>query len=221
MKQRDRIHSVIVSYNRMALTAQAVETYMDTVTLPATLVVVDNGSDEETVAWLKLLDEWFPNLGVILLGENRYPGYATNWGWAIAPPETTLLHRADNDFAFLPGWCDEVTAQFDANPMLGQLGLRTDEEEGHNTHNVGGNNVIRRELWDQGLRYDERTWPEISRKVKGYTEDSFLSPRVKYMGWEWGRVSRPCIRSLSVEAPGDPDYDSGYYERTWADRGIG
>lgn len=212
-KQRDHIHSVVVSYNRLDLTQQAIRSYYATVTLPHTLVVVDNGSDQQTTRWLlantDVFQYWFMELG-----QNRYPGFATNRGWDAAPAETTLLHRADNDFAFLDGWCDHVLAAFE-NPAVGQVGLRTDAEELWNTHNVGGNCVIRRTVWDQGLRYDERPWPEIARKVPGYTEDSFLSPAVRKLGWEWARVKVPCVRPISREEPGDP-----YYEASWADRGI-
>jgi hypothetical protein len=209
------IHSVLVSYNRLDLTTQAVLSYRETITGPHTLVVVDNASTDGTWEWLNdaFLDGAIDQL--ILLPENRYPGFATNRGWELMPSHTRLLHRADNDFVFLPGWADHVREMFADDRGLGQLGLRTDEEEMFNTHNVGGNNVVRRELWDEGLRYDERSWPEIARKVPGYTEDSFLSPLVRKLGWEWGRVTRPCIRPISREEPGDP-----YYVQTWADRGI-
>jgi hypothetical protein len=126
-----------------------------------------------------------------------------------------LLHRADNDFIFLPDWETHVRLQFSINERLGQLGLRTDDEELHNPHNVGGNCVIRKQLWDEGLRYDERPWPKIAAKVPGYTEDSFLSPEVRRMGWEWGRVTQPCIRPISSEDPNDE-----YYIKSWQDRGM-
>ena len=207
------LHTVMVTYNRLELTKRAIESYMETRTGPGSLMVVDNHSTDGTLAWL--VDERPKDVHWMSFGKNWYPGYATNRGWEEAPADTVLLHRADNDFVFLPGWEDHVRLQFSANQNLGQLGLRTDEEELHNTHNVGGNNVIRKTLWDQGLRYDERTWPEITAKVPGYTEDSFLSPRVRKMGWEWGRVTVPCIRPISVEDADDP-----YYQQTWKDRGI-
>lgn len=216
------IHSVIVSYNRLELTKQAINSYLETVTLPHSLIVVDNASSDGTVEWL--LDE-FPfglweryedgkqQCYVIPLAENKYPGYATNYGWSEMPSQTTLLHRADNDFAFLPGWCDEVLKRF-KRQAVGQVGLRTNKEERNARTNVGGNNVIRRKLWDEGLRYDERPWgPE--HYPPGWTEDSLLSPAVREMGYEWTRVKRPCIVSLSREDPEDP-----YYQRTWALRGI-
>ncbi len=207
------IHSVIVSYNRVELTMQAIDSYLHTVTLPNSLVVVDNGSEDIVQDWLAA--DSVRGYYVQFLGENRFPGYATNRGWETMPPQTTLLHRADNDFSFLPGWCDEVLECFEDDERLGQLGLRTDAEELRNGHNVGGNCVLRRQLFDEGLRYDERTWAQISKKVPGYTEDSFMSPAVRQMGWEWGRVKHPCIVSLSREDPSDP-----YYQRTWRMRGI-
>jgi GT2 family glycosyltransferase len=204
----------MVTYNRLELTKQALDSYWATLTGPTTLVVVDNASTDGTAEYLAD-SERFGFFPTILLDDNMYPGYACNRGWETAPEDTVLLHRADNDFVFLPGWETHVRLMFSANPELGQLGLRTDDEELHNAHNVGGNCVIRRELWDEGLRYDERPWPQISEKVPGYTEDSFLSPRVRKMGWEWGRVTQPCIRSISFEDPEDE-----YYKKTWADRGM-
>lgn len=207
-----KIHTVVISYQRLELTLRALASYLETVTLPYTLVVVDNGSDADTVERLCASGR-LHDFDVFALGENRYPGYACNRGFELAPDGAPLLHRADNDFEFLPGWCDEIVKRFQENPRLGQLGLRTDAEELWNGHNVGGNCVFRRQLWDEGLRWDETPWPEI--KVAGYTEDSFMSPQVAARGWEWGRVRKPCIRSISFEDPDDP-----YYQATWADRGI-
>jgi len=203
---------VMITYNRLELTKQAVASYLETVTGPATLFVVDNASTDGTQEWL---DENLSSWNRLFLGENKYPGYACNRGWEHAPSDTALYHRADNDFVFLPGWETHVRLMFSADNWLGQLGMRTDDEELHNAHNVGGNCVIRRELWDLGLRYDERSWPAISAKVPGYTEDSFLSPKVRKMGWEWSRVKQPCIRSISRESE-----DDEYYQQTWRDRGM-
>ncbi len=211
MKKRDHIHTVVISYQRLELTKQTIHSYMDTVTLPYTLVVVDNASDEATCEWLEN-DAWVDDYNVIFLPINRYPGFATNRGWETAPPQTTLLHRSDNDFKFLPGWCDQVLAVLE-NKSIGQVGLRTGEEELWNDHNVGGNNVIRRKLWDKGLRYDERAWGD--GYDPGWTEDSLLSPAVVRLGYRWGRVAEPCIQSLSYEDPSDP-----YYQASWAARGI-
>lgn len=204
------LHSCVISYNRPELLKHCVSSYLATVTLPFSLVVVDNASDYETRSWLE--DNVAEQHEVIYLPQNRFPGYACNRGWEQMPEQTTFLHRSDNDFSYLPNWCDHFVDRF-KNRHVGQVGLRTGKEELNVRHNVGGNNVIRRSLWEQGLRYDERPWGE--QYPPGYTEDSFFSPAVRKMGWEWTRVKKPCIVSLSREDPEDP-----YYLETWALRGI-
>lgn len=211
-----KLHSVVISYQRLELTRVVLASYLETVTLPYTLVVVDNGSRPEVTEWL---EDSLPNLsppvnpiGLLLLGKNKYPGFACNRGWELAPPDADLLQRADNDFSFRPGWCDEVAERFASEPELGQLGLRTDKEEMFATSNVGGNNVIRRELWDKGLRYDERPWKQYP---PGWSEDSLFSPAVVEMGYHWARVKKPCIVSLA-----SGDWDDPYYRKSYGDRRI-
>lgn len=202
-----KIHTVFVTYNRLELTVRAIETYLATVGDEFSYVVVDNGSTDGTETWLCTSSH--PS---ILLGENRYPGHAANVGWDDAPPSAELLHRADNDFVFLPGWRDEVERMFTRYEQLGQLGLRTAKEENFAQSNTGGNCVVRRSMFTSGVRYDETPWTEYP---PGWTEDSYFSPSVREAGWEWDRVRRPCIQSISLESPDDP-----YYQGTWADRRI-
>lgn len=209
--KKHRIHSVIISYNRVELTTQAAESYLATVTLPHTLMVMDNGSDDDAV---ERLTEHAAEHNYTLrpLRKNRFPGYASNRGWEEAPPETTLLHRGDNDFVFLPGWCEQVLHVLKRD--VGQIGMRTKKEELDAKSNVGGNNVITKVIWDAGLRYDERPWGH-EHYPRGWTEDTLLSPAVIEMGFKWTRVKQPCIRPISQEDPNDP-----YYQETWRLRGI-
>ncbi|GIV03710.1 MAG: hypothetical protein KatS3mg015_2540 [Fimbriimonadales bacterium] len=207
-----KIHTVFVTYNRLELTKIAISSYLETVTLPYSLCVVDNASTDGTRNWLLdlLSEKRDEKLTVVLFDRNYYPGRACNIGWQTAPGDTTLLQRADNDFAFLPGWCDLVVEAFLRNERLGQLGLRTDEEECFVKMNVGGNCVIRRELWENGLRYDETPWTDYP---PGYSEDSYFSPAVQAMGWEWDRVDVSCLRSLASGDLSDPYYRESYGAR--------
>jgi len=201
-----KIHSVFITYNRLELTKVAIASYLQTVSVPFTFSVVDNASTDGTREWLLESDFSFH-----LLKKNRYPGFACNRGWGGAPPDADFLHRADNDFKFLPGWCEQVEQLFKTK-KIGQVGLRTDEEEVYARWNVGGNCVIRRSLWDKGLRYDERPWPEYP---PGYSEDSFFSPAIEEMGYTWRRVKKPAIESLA-----SGDMDDPYYQKAYGDRGI-
>jgi hypothetical protein len=80
-------------------------------------------------------------------------------------------------------------------------------------YNVGGNCAIRRELWDAGLRYDERPWTELPA---GHSEDTYMSPAVAAMGYKWKRVAEPCIYGVSV----DENRKNPYYARSWGARRI-
>lgn len=203
-----KLLSVIVSYNRLHLLKETISSYKETVTLPHRLIVVDNNSDDETKEWLQESDLEV----VIFLKKNYFPGYATNRGWeAGIEDDTEFLHRSDNDFRFLPGWTDEVVSCF-TDPKIGQVGLRTSSEEGGILRNCGGNCVVRRRLWDEGLRYEERPW---GKYPPGYSEDSYMSPKVVRMGYHWTRVTMPCIENLA-----SGDWGDDYYVQSYGIRGI-
>lgn len=209
-----KLHTVFITYNRLDCTKRSIESFLNTVDVPFTLAVVDNGSTDGTEEWL--LNERPAGIDALLLGVNKYPGFACNRGWELAPPKADFLQRADNDWEYLPGWCSHVAEAF-SDPRVGQVGLRTDKEEcfpdGRTVPwNVGGNNIIRRSLWDAGLRYDERPWTELPA---GHSEDTYLSPAVEQMGYSWKRVKQPCIVGISVESIKDP-----YYRRSWGARRI-
>lgn len=199
-----KLHTVFITYNRLELTKESVYSYLDTVTVPHTISIVDNFSHDGTRNWINSKRDIFRS--VHLLNQNRYPGFACNLGFAYAPRDATFLHRADNDFRFLPDWCKEVKRRF-VDPLVGQVGLRTDREEQWASHNVGGNAIFRRELWDNGLRYDEKPWNEYP---PGWSEDSLISPEVVKMGYRWKRVRRPCIESLASGDWSDPYYQESY-----------
>jgi glycosyltransferase involved in cell wall biosynthesis len=202
------LHTVFITHNRLQLTKQAISSYLETVTLPYSYLVVDNASSDGTQEWLRRRGH--PHL---LLEQNFYPGYATNRGWELAPSEATHLQRADNDMRFLPGWSEEVELRFlQKHRTLGQLGLRTRAEEFNCRHNTGGNCVIRADLFRRGLRYDERPWTQYH---PGTSEDSLFSPAVRRLRSNWARVQVPCLESLA-----SGDWEDPYYQRSYGDRRI-
>lgn len=201
------IHSVIVSYKRLELTQITLAAYLETVTIPHTLTIVDNGSPPAVLDWLRTLD---PSIKVIMLGVNRFPGFATNRGWEQAPPEATLLQRLDNDTKLLPGWCDEMVEAFE-DPLVGQYGV-VGEMDGPwaemPTWPIGGNSIIRRTLYDEGIRYDEAPWGS-----KPLAEDQMMTNSVWAAGYT--RVFAK-ITSMEYLGGGDP----AYYAEVRAARGL-
>lgn len=201
-----RLLSCIVTHDRLELTRRTIISYLNTVDLEYRLVVVDNASSDGTREMLRDLDEIDE---LILLDRNVYPGAACNLGWlAAATWGADLLHRSDNDVEYRPGWCDEVERSFE-DLSLGQLGLLEERYEA-GCGSVGGNCVLRRELWDAGLRWDATPWGP------GVQEDSRMSAAVRAMGYEVARVGRDCVRHLGWEF----DAYSGYYAASCAARGL-
>lgn len=212
-----KIHTCLVTYNRLELTRQAIASYLATVDVDFTLAIVDNGSEDGTREWLvssqrNMLWRSGDRVSIILLEENRYPGYACNRGWEALPDDCEYLHRADNDFEFLPGWTGRVLDRFESDTLVGQVGLRTDEEELFAEWNTGGNCMIRRVLWNAGIRWDERPWTEYP---PGHSEDGILSQDILGLGWLWTRVKEPCIVPLA-----SGDWSDPYYQKSYGDRQI-
>ncbi len=208
MGETVKLHTVFVTYNRLESTKVAIQSYLNTVTVPYTFIVVDNASTDGT-------QEWLHSEGHLCLSlkENLYPGHATNAGWMLCPyPDITHFQRADNDNEFLPGWCEHVQECFEGRPELGQLGLRTADWDSNNSINVSGDCIIRRELWDKGIRWEEKPWSEYPR---GTAESLPFARAVTEMGYKWDRVTQECIRPIAAEDPDDP-----YYIKSWGERGI-
>lgn len=200
------LHTVIVSFNRRSLTEQTLASYLETVTVPHSLVIVDNASEPDVLDWLVNLD-----VQVLFLDQNRYPGYATNRGWEMMPPRTTLLQRIDNDTRYLPGWCDEMVEAF-SDPKVGQYGPTLGPEDLPWTSRpgwpVGGNSVISRAAYDRGLRYSEHPWaPGVPGEDWQLTQDIWAAGFKRVFGKRQG---------IEYLGGGDPEY----YAETRRVRGL-
>lgn len=208
-----KLFTALVSYNRPELLKRTVASYLATISMPFDLVIVDNGSDDETLDWLAA-----SGLRTLLLGENRYPGYAANRAWELHDESHDFLHRSDNDLNYLPGWSDALMERFErghgrggvGRARVGQVGLMTDAQEGKKVPAVGGNMAIRRAVWEEGVRYTDEPWNVVP------WEDGMMTGAVVQAGWGWARVATQCLVHL-----GDPpDFDDPYYIETYGIRGI-
>lgn len=192
-----KLHAVIVSYKRLPMLQQTVESFLATVDVEHTWLIVDNGSPADVTDWIR--ESGHP---AILMPKNRYPGFATNTGWAHAPADADLLMRSDNDTIWLPGWCDEMIEAF-ADPEVGQYGPIADGDQPWAEMPcwpVGGNSIIRRTLYDDGVRYDETPWPENY----GVQEDHQMTFDVWGRGYKRVFGTRPGLIFNGIR---DAEYD--------------
>lgn len=225
----------LVTYNRLAYTKKTLRYLWGTVDAEYYLVIVDNNSDDGTREYLESLEKRNRVDKLILNPDNYYPGKATNIGWAEGLkeyPEATHLMRLDNDMELRAGWYEAVESYFKAIPELGQLGLdheaiehpkaslREMEINGKTINPwpgcVGGPNIIRRKVWEQGLRYPELMWND--GRNSPLQEDSQFSKAIMNYGWLSGHITEDLARTFA-NADNWKEFPE-YYKKTMTDRGY-
>lgn len=225
----------LISYNRLKYTKKTLKSFIDTITCPYYLVVVDNNSNAKTKKWL---EENGPQDLLILNPYNFYPGRACNEGWERGLksfPNATHLMRLDNDMQFEKGWDDKVEEYFEAINSLGQLGLDDTALETYNGNeayltsengktinlwpgNVGGPCVISREVYDCGIRYDEQPWHHDGGLRPTAQEDAKLSMDILVKGFKVGHPTERLAWTFANESNWN-EYPK-YYQKTMKERGY-
>lgn len=219
----------LVTYNRLSYTIRTIDSLLSTIQVPYYLVVVDNNSTDGTKLYLADLLQLSKCHKKILNPDNYYPGKATNIAWAEGLkeyPEATHLMRCDNDMHFEKGWDTKAQEYFEKIDRLGQLGL--DHNAGKNKQpivingmglneypgTVGGPCIIKRSIWNGGIRYDETRW----QNGEQLQEDSKLSRIIKSYGFLVGHMEDRLSWTFADETNWS-DYPD-YYEKTMTDRGY-
>ena len=224
---------VMVTYNRLDYTKRTLDSLLSTISVPYFLVVADNASTDGTQTWLRNQHNKGKINHLILNDENLYPGKATNEGWESGLyyyPEATHLMRLDNDIKLYAGWDRMANEYFKKIPKLGQLGLDHgptqlqdaphywEEYNGMKINpfpgNVGGPNIIRREVWEDGVRYDESRWSNDDDRPTPQ-EDCRFSLDIKDDGWLFGHPEE----KIAVTIDKWEDYPE-YFLQTMTERGY-
>jgi len=225
----------LITHNRLKYSQRTLRELLRTIEIPYFLVAVDNASTDGTVDWLEGHVKRYKIDKVILSDDNLYPGAACNMGWHRGLedyPEATHLMRLDNDMHFEKGWDARAEEYFKKIPELGQLGLdheaiehpkailREQEINGCTINTwpgcVGGPCIIRRTLWDKGLRYDELRWDDERRSK--LQEDSRFSKKIENMGYIFGHMTDNLSRTFANESNWHEFPE--YYKKTMRERGY-
>ncbi len=112
---------IVISWNNLHLTQACLESLFSDPAQPnLDVIVVDNGSQDGTAAWLRAEAEREPRLRLILNDDNRGFAAANNQGLDLARGEFLVL--LNNDTVVTRGWLREMVAHFRRDPELGMLG---------------------------------------------------------------------------------------------------
>ena len=113
--------------DRLRLTRQTVDSLFKNTFMPFRLIIISDGSNDETNDYLKTLTD---KAKVVFMEESVGVGAAKNAGMAVAG-DAEFYYITDNDMYFLPRWLEtlfEIVRRF---PKVGVVGGRT-----HDSHKV-------------------------------------------------------------------------------------
>jgi hypothetical protein len=229
------LSTIILNWNRWDLLDRTIQSYLATVSVPFELIVVDNGSTDDTPSLLARMREQRPDVCVICLEANE-GGEAINKGIAYARGD--FFHISENDIEYLPGWSEKVLSTFSAFPRLGQLSLfgpvPSDEEiweikpcsllhaKGQIVYeaagNVGTTCIIPRTVWAQGIRIGSISNSNENRIVL-FPDDGKLSSDIKRLGyivaWSAYYLVKNLGHTLEEFQKRLDYYQQGYETKSW------
>jgi glycosyltransferase involved in cell wall biosynthesis len=231
-----RLIVTLITYNRLDYTKRTLRSLWDSISDDADyfLVVVDNNSTDGTRQYLTDLQRR-GRINILVLNEdNYYPGKACNIGWerGLQVYHATHLMRLDNDMQLERGWDSKVEGYFRAIPELGQLGIDHEAIEhpdaalhkrvinGYAINEwpgcVGGPCVVKRKVWDSGVRWPEMRWDDDRHNA--IQEDSTFSKLIRDRGYLVGHTQLELGRTFANKENW-LDYPE-YYLKTMDERGY-
>lgn len=120
LPRHERTSVIIPNLNGFPHVRPCLETLRRTTPGPIELVVVDNGSTDGSLEWLREQ----PDVRLLEMGRNLGAPAARNRGLAVASGERVLF--CDNDVLFTPRWHEILVGHLDAWPDIGMVGPVSD-----------------------------------------------------------------------------------------------
>ncbi|MEJ8566442.1 glycosyltransferase [Wenzhouxiangellaceae bacterium CH-27] len=207
----------MLCWNRLPLSRVCLASYLETISVPHELFVIDNGSIDETANWLEEI-AGLPGVTDVISQSRNDPAAALNLG--LSRCSGRFVHLMENDYRYRPGWDRYIIDRFDRIPELGQLALFEGDARFHRgshkglvwlaAENVCTTSVLRRELYaGQGIRVHGHYLGNC------YPDDHDLSTQVREAGWLVAWPDRDLARNVGFE---NTEYgrDPGYYVRNYA-----
>jgi glycosyltransferase involved in cell wall biosynthesis len=158
-KYKRFVSFIMLSYGKHTQTLKAIEGLKETVRIPHEIILYDNGSDAETVDFLKSeIENQFDDLKVFYGERNLGPAQGRRMALEKARGEWVIIF--DNDEIPEPGWLEELLVRANSTENVGAVCCRVafpDEK----LQFSGGKSVITDDglidlaLYDRGERYDD------------------------------------------------------------------
>ncbi|MDQ2865182.1 MAG: glycosyltransferase family 2 protein [Candidatus Eremiobacteraeota bacterium] len=126
-RERRLVSIVTLSWNAPQYTKMALDSIRDHTSEPYEVIVVDNGSQPETLAMLAGIND--PHVRIIYNGKNLGFGGGNNVGIAASRGDYVIV--LNNDVIVTDEWVDRLVAPFARVPCLGISAPRSNKVTGH------------------------------------------------------------------------------------------
>lgn len=113
---KPKVAVVIVHWNRRQLLEQFLPALMQTTYPNVDIVVADNSSDDDSIAFLT---EHYPSVKVVLNDKNY--GYAGGYNHALQHVNAEYFVLLNNDIEVIPGWLEPMIEVMQNNPSIGAV----------------------------------------------------------------------------------------------------
>jgi len=111
---------IVLSWNRLDITKNFIESFWANTAVPSRLIIIDNASSDGTVEYLSSLkDSSDRAIKVVFNKENK--GFVGGMNQGIAISDAPYVCLANNDLLFTKGWLEEIINMFQKYPQVGLL----------------------------------------------------------------------------------------------------
>jgi GT2 family glycosyltransferase len=188
--RRGLVSIVMLSWNAPKFTIDAVRSIVRHTPEPYEIIIVDNGSGQETLDALATIDD--PHVRIVYNPTNRGFSGGNNDGIAHANGDYVIL--LNNDVLVTPNWTQPLMDAFARIPNLGIAAPRT--------NNITGDQRV----VDANYASEDDMLAYAARRAEEYAGKGYLTDRA--IGFCW------CISRAALEAVGalDEQYSLGNFE---------
>ena len=153
---------IILTYNALEYTKKTINSILANTEQPYEIVLVDNGSSDGTVAYLRHLTKKFNHIKLIENPHNRGFAAGNNQGAALAQGEYLLF--LNNDVLVSADWLTSLVRGLERDPQIGLIGPMT-------------NSISGRQRFAEINYQDDEGFYEFAQYVRTVNQGKFTPPR--------------------------------------------
>ncbi|RMH63376.1 MAG: glycosyltransferase [Calditrichaeota bacterium] len=125
---RPGVSIIMLTFNALEMTRQTITSVLEHTRYPYELIVVDNASGADTVAYLKELEQQHPHIKVLFNKENK--GFSAGNNQGVAASDGHYVCLLNNDVLVGDGWLEDLVEAFDRDAQIGMVSAITNKASG-------------------------------------------------------------------------------------------